>query len=155
MNIYKQIKFYVANDQYNTTAKPQMQVFCFESPEEMKNALGLPILYRIDKLICFEEFSVNTIHKLVLDEISNRVKELPECFDADYIYSLVSPKIKTSKENQIVEYIVHNGLLKDFSVMQESPFTDCGSISEIFTDLTLWYGIIVAINKVNANALAA
>ena len=57
--------------------------------------------------------------------------------------------------NQIVEYIIHNGLLKDFSVMQEAPFTDCGSISEIFTDLTVWYGIVTAINRVNANALAA
>ncbi len=26
--------------------------------------------------------------------------------------------------NQIVEYIVHNGMMKDFSVLQESPFTD-------------------------------
>lgn len=39
--------------------------------------------------------------------------------------------------NQIVEYIVHNGLLKDLSVLQESPFTDQGSIVEIFTDLSL------------------
>ncbi len=26
--------------------------------------------------------------------------------------------------NQIVEYIVYNGILKDFSVLQEPPFTD-------------------------------
>ena len=26
--------------------------------------------------------------------------------------------------NQIVEYIVHNGMMKDLSVLQESPFTD-------------------------------
>ena len=31
--------------------------------------------------------------------------------------------------NQIVEYIVHNGMLKDFSVLQESPFTDRGTVS--------------------------
>ena len=30
--------------------------------------------------------------------------------------------------NQIVEYIVHNGLLKDLSVLQETPFTDKGSV---------------------------
>ncbi|MBQ7895821.1 MAG: DEAD/DEAH box helicase family protein, partial [Oscillospiraceae bacterium] len=57
--------------------------------------------------------------------------------------------------NQVVEYIVQNGLMKDFSVLQEAPFTDHGSVSEIFTDLTLWYGIVAAINRVNANALAA
>ena len=26
--------------------------------------------------------------------------------------------------NQIVEYIVRNGMMKDFSVLQEPPFTD-------------------------------
>lgn len=29
--------------------------------------------------------------------------------------------------NQIVEYIAHNGMLKDLSVLQEAPFTDQGS----------------------------
>lgn len=57
--------------------------------------------------------------------------------------------------NQIVEYIVHNGLMKDLSVLQESPFTDQGSIVEIFTDLSVWIGIRRTIDRVNANALAA
>ena len=57
--------------------------------------------------------------------------------------------------NQIVEYIVHNGLMKDLSVLQESPFTDKGSVVEIFTDLTVWMGIRKVIEQVNANALAA
>lgn len=39
--------------------------------------------------------------------------------------------------NQIVEYIVHNGMLKDFSVLQGSPFTDKGSVVEIFTDMNV------------------
>ncbi len=57
--------------------------------------------------------------------------------------------------NQIVEYIVHNGLMKDLSVLQESPFTDQGSIVEIFTDMSVWMGIRKTIEAVNANALAA
>ena len=57
--------------------------------------------------------------------------------------------------NQIVEYIVHNGLMKDLSVLQETPFTDQGSISEVFTDLSLWMGIRKTIERVNANAVAA
>ncbi len=56
--------------------------------------------------------------------------------------------------NQIVEYIVHNGLMKDLSVLQESPFTDQGSIVEIFTDLTLWHAIRKTIELINTNALA-
>ena len=57
--------------------------------------------------------------------------------------------------NQIVEYIVHNGLMKDFSVLRESPFTDQGSIVEVFTDLSVWYGIKAIIDRINANAVAA
>ena len=56
--------------------------------------------------------------------------------------------------NQIVEYIVHNGMMKDLSVLQEPPFTDQGSIVEVFTDLTLWAGIKDVIDRINANAAA-
>lgn len=57
--------------------------------------------------------------------------------------------------NQIIEYIVHNGMMKDLSVLQESPFTDRGSIVEIFTDLNVWMGIKAVIDQINANAPAA
>ena len=57
--------------------------------------------------------------------------------------------------NQIVEYIVHNGLMKDMSVLQDAPFTDNGSIVEVFADMTIWYGIKRIIDQINANALAA
>lgn len=56
--------------------------------------------------------------------------------------------------NQIVEYIVHNGILKDFAVLQDSPFTDRGSVVEIFTDLSLWGEIKNVIKSINANAAA-
>ena len=56
--------------------------------------------------------------------------------------------------NQIVEYIVHNGMMKDLSVLQESPFTDQGSVVELFTDLNVWAGIRKVIDSINANAVA-
>ena len=56
--------------------------------------------------------------------------------------------------NQIVEYIVHNGMMKDLSVLQESPFTDKGSVVEVFNDLNLWMGIRKVIEQINANAAA-
>ena len=56
--------------------------------------------------------------------------------------------------HQIIEYIVHNGMLKDLSVLQESPFTDQGSIVDIFTDLSVWMGIRGVIDQINANAAA-
>ena len=54
--------------------------------------------------------------------------------------------------NQIVEYVVHNGLLKDMSVLQSSPFTDQGSVVDIFPDLSVWQGIRAVIKQINANA---
>ena len=57
--------------------------------------------------------------------------------------------------NQIVEYIVHNGLMKDMSVLQDAPFTDNGSVVEVFTDLTVWLDIKRVIDQINANAIAA
>ncbi len=54
--------------------------------------------------------------------------------------------------NQIVEYIVHNGVLKDFSVLQEPPFNDRGSIVDVFRDTRLWMGIRDVIEKINDNA---
>lgn len=56
--------------------------------------------------------------------------------------------------NQIVEYIVRNGVMKDLTVLQESPFIDNGSIVEIFSDLNIWQGIKKAIETINHNAVA-
>ena len=56
--------------------------------------------------------------------------------------------------NQIVEYIVRNGVMKDMSVLQEAPFTDRGSIVDVFTDISVWLGIRSIIEQINANAVA-
>ena len=57
--------------------------------------------------------------------------------------------------NQIVEYIVQNGMLTDMSVLQEPPFTDQGSIVEVFDDLSVWMGIKRVIDRINDNAKAS
>ena len=62
--------------------------------------------------------------------------------DADQIYFV----------NQIIEYIVRNGVMKDMSVLQDTPFTDRGSIVEVFTDISIWLGIRNVIEQINANA---
>lgn len=56
--------------------------------------------------------------------------------------------------NQIIEYIVHNGMMKDLSVLQETPFTDRGSLSDVFTDVNVWDNIRRVIEQINANAAA-
>ena len=57
--------------------------------------------------------------------------------------------------NQIVEYIVYNGMMKDLSVLQEPSFTDQSIVVEIFTDLNGWIGSQKVIERINDNALAA
>lgn len=56
--------------------------------------------------------------------------------------------------NQIIEYIIHNGVMKDMSVLQEAPFTDRGSIVDVFADISVWIGIKRIIDQINANAAA-
>lgn len=56
--------------------------------------------------------------------------------------------------NQIIEYIVRNGVLKDLSVLQESPFTDKGTVVDLFgDDIGIWQGISGVIQSINQNAL--
>ena len=57
--------------------------------------------------------------------------------------------------NQIINYIVQNGMMKDFAVLQESPFTDKGELGEVFTDITVWAGIMRTIKLINSNASVA
>jgi type I restriction enzyme R subunit len=55
---------------------------------------------------------------------------------------------------QIVGYIVKNGMMKDLSVLQESPFTDQGSITELFDDVAVFMNLRAVIEGINQNAAA-
>lgn len=57
--------------------------------------------------------------------------------------------------NQIINYIVKNGTLADFKVLQETPFTDQGEVSDVFEDAVMWLDIMKIIKSINANAYAA
>ena len=74
---------------------------------------------------------------------------------ADYLNNANLDSRQIYFVNQIVEYIVRNGMMKDLSVLQETPFTDQGSMVEVFTDLSIWLGIRAVIERINANALGA
>jgi len=54
--------------------------------------------------------------------------------------------------NQIINYIVQNGMMKDLAVLQDSPFTDKGDVAEIFADTVVWVDIMKIIKSINANA---
>lgn len=122
--------------------------------------------YQIDRLIAYR--------KALVKQMSEKVQELPrdnfavrqhlkyvDLYATEANYQVLTYEDSTSLDsrqiyfvNQIVEYIVHNGMMKDLSVLQESPFTDQGGVVEIFTDLTGWMGIRKVIESINANAAA-
>ena len=54
---------------------------------------------------------------------------------------------------QIVNYIIRNGMMKDLSVLQESPFNDMGSITDLF-DMSTFMNIRRIIEGINFNAAA-
>lgn len=122
--------------------------------------------YQIDRLIAYR--------KALVKQMSEKVQELPrdnfavrqhlkyvDLYATEANYQVLTYEDSTSLDsrqiyfvNQIVECIVHNGMMKDLSVLQESPFTDQGGVVEIFTDLTVWMGIRKVIESINANAAA-
>jgi len=56
---------------------------------------------------------------------------------------------------RIVNYIVRNGMMKDLSVLQESPFIDVGNVSELFEDVSIFMNIRTIIESINSNAKAS
>jgi type I restriction enzyme R subunit len=55
---------------------------------------------------------------------------------------------------QIVDYIVKNGMMKDLAILQESPFVDSGRVSELFSDVAVFARLRTVIEGINANAAA-
>ena len=100
------------------------------------------------------EYGKKPLGEFVREIVGLDMNAAKEAF-ADYLNGVTLDSRQTYFVNQIVEYIVHNGLMKDLSVLQESPFTDQGSIVDVFSDLSLWAGIRKVIDSVNANALTA
>ena len=71
----------------------------YSNEEEMKERLGLPIFYRIDKFVHFEDFDSETIHKIVCKELDDKYEEYKEYFSKDEVYAIVSKRILTTGEN--------------------------------------------------------
>ena len=135
------------------------------------------VIAKLKKNVPLTYLDVETLEKILWSEVGTR-----EDYEAEYgkkplgefVREIVGLDMNAAKEafaqylndttldsrqiyfvNQIVEYIVHNGLMKDLSVLQEPPFTDQGSVVELFTDLTVWLGIRAVINRINNNAIAS
>lgn len=100
-----------------------------------------------------QEYGSKPLGEFVREIVGLDMNAAKEAF-SEYLSSANLDSRQIYFVNQIVEYIVHNGVMKDFSVLQESPFTDQGSVVELFTDLSVWAGIRKVIDSINANAAA-
>lgn len=100
------------------------------------------------------EFGTKPLGEFVREIVGLDMNAAKEAFSA-YLNDTTLDSRQIYFVNQIVEYIVHNGLMKDLSVLQDTPFTDHGSVVEVFTDLSVWMGIRKVIEQINANANVA
>ena len=99
------------------------------------------------------EYGQKPLGEFVREIVGMDMNAAKEAF-AEYLNSTSLDSRQIYFVNQIVEYIIHNGVLKDLSVLQEPPFTDRGSIAEVFPNISVWTGIRKAIERVNLNAVA-
>lgn len=100
------------------------------------------------------EYGSKPLGEFVREIVGLDMNVAKEAF-SEYLYNTDLDSSQIYFVNQIVEYIVHNGLMKDLSVLQEAPFTDRGSVVEIFTDMNVWMGIRKVIDSINENAMVA
>ncbi|MCQ2380867.1 MAG: DEAD/DEAH box helicase family protein [Acidaminococcaceae bacterium] len=132
---------------------------------KLKNNLPLQIddIKELEKILWNEigsksdyeaEFGTKPLGEFVREIVGLDINAANQAF-AKYLNDVNLDKNQIYFVKQIVDYIVHNGLLKDFNVLRERPFTDCGSIVEIFgNNEVLWDGIRSVIETINANAIA-
>lgn len=101
-----------------------------------------------------EEYGKKLLGEFVREIVGLDMNAAKEAF-AVYLNDATLDSRQIYFVNQIIEYIVRNGLMKDLSVLQSSPFTDKGNVVELFRDLSVWRGIRSVIDQINANALCA
>lgn len=71
----------------------------YQTEDEMKKQLGLPIFYRIDKMIHFDDFGCDTIYAIVKSEIEARKSEYSDKLTPEMVYAAVSPLVSATGEN--------------------------------------------------------
>ena len=100
----------------------------YSNEDEMKERLGLPIFYRIDKFIHFEDFDSETIFKIVQKELDDKYDEYKQYFSKEEIYELVSSRILNTGENartikNKIQAVIEEQLFEKFLENSETEFT--------------------------------
>ena len=101
-----------------------------------------------------QEYKDKPLGELVREIVGLDINSAKEAF-AKYLNDVNLDDRQIYFVNQIINYIVQNGMMKNFAVMQEAPFTNKGTLDTVFTDTVVWMDIMKIIKSINANALAA
>ncbi len=101
-----------------------------------------------------QEYKDKPLGELVREIVGLDINSAKEAF-AKYLNDVNLDDRQIYFVNQIINYIVQNGMMKNFAVMQEAPFINKGTLDDVFTDTTVWMDIMKIIKSINANALAA
>lgn len=100
-----------------------------------------------------EEYGQKPLGELVREIVGLDMNAAKEAF-SEFLNNADYDERQIYFVNQIVEYIVQNGMMKDFKVLQEMPFTNFGSVVDIFQDISVWGNIKKVIDEINANVVA-
>lgn len=95
----------------------------YRNIDEMKKHLGLPIFYRINKFIHFEQFTIETILSITMNEIKSHCVECNGKLDTNEVYDRVSVLINSKGENartikNKVQNIVEEMLFEEISMIE-------------------------------------
>ena len=101
-----------------------------------------------------QEYKDKPLGELVREIVGLDINSAKEAF-SKYLNDVNLDDRQIYFVNQIINYIVQNGMMRNFAVMQEAPFTNKGTLDDVFTDTVVWMDIMKVIKSINANALAA
>ena len=136
------------------------------------------VIAKLKSNIPLSESDVNKLENIVWNELGSKEEYIHEYGEkplGEFVREIVGLEMNAVKEafaiylneeklnsnqiyfvNQIIEYIAKNGLMKDLSVLKESPFSNRGSVADVFAnDMPLWNNIRNVIAQINNNALYA
>ncbi|MBQ8209362.1 MAG: DEAD/DEAH box helicase family protein [Clostridia bacterium] len=143
----------------------------------IRNHMDSPAIAKLHTNQPLTEEDIKSLEKILWSELGTKDDYASEYQDkplGELVREIVGLDMNTAKEafskylndvnldsrqiyfvNQIINYIVKNGMMKDMSVMQDAPFTNNGTVGDIFTDTVVWADIMTIIKSINANATAA
>ncbi len=101
-----------------------------------------------------KEYGDTPLGELVRSIVGLSVEAANEAF-SEYLNEANLNIMQINFVKRIISYVIKNGMMKDLSILGETPFNEMGSVAEIFDDIGVWMGIRKVIDGINRNAISA